>query len=104
MSRYRTGVSSSYGDEGGESMPAAKERPGLVLLYAPNFEQLSPAYVFVSPELTIGREASNLICVPEQAVSRQHARMFSRVDHAPWSPTPSACWRIRGGCSAGTRS
>jgi transcriptional regulator with GAF, ATPase, and Fis domain len=63
-------------------MPAHKERSGLVLLYAPNFEQLSPAYVFVSQELTIGRDASNLICVPEQAVSRQHARIFSRVDPA----------------------
>ncbi|MCW5835349.1 MAG: sigma 54-interacting transcriptional regulator [Labilithrix sp.] len=61
-------------------MPAPKERSGLVLLYAPNFEQLSPAYVFVSPELTIGRDASNLICVPEQAVSRQHARIYARVD------------------------
>ncbi len=80
MSRYRTGVSSSYGDDARDSMPAPKERSGLMLLYAPNFEQLSPAYVFVSPELTIGRDASNLICVPEQAVSRQHARIYSRVD------------------------
>ncbi len=80
MSRYRTGVSSSYGDDARDSMPAPKERSGLVLLYAPNFEQLSPAYVFVSPELTIGRDASNLICVPEQAVSRQHARIYARVD------------------------
>ena len=82
MSRYRTGVSSSYGDDARDSMPAPKERSGLVLLYAPNFEQLSPAYVFVSPELTIGRDASNLICVPEQAVSRQHARIYSRIDPA----------------------
>ena len=80
MSRYRTGVSSSYGDDARDSMPAPKERSGLVLLHAPNFEQLSPAYVFVSPELTIGRDASNLICVPEQAVSRQHARIYSRID------------------------
>src|SRR5688572_7671390 len=80
MSRYRTGVSSSYGDDARDSMPAPKERPGLVLLYAPNFEQLSPAYVFVSPELTIGRDPSNLICVPEQAVSRQHARIYTRDD------------------------
>ena len=80
MSRYRTGVSSSYGDDARDSMPAPKERSGLVLLYAPNFEQLSPAYVFVSPELTIGRDASNLISVPEQAVSRQHARIYSRID------------------------
>jgi sigma-54 dependent transcriptional regulator, acetoin dehydrogenase operon transcriptional activator AcoR len=78
MSRYRTGVSSSYGDDAKESMPAPKERAGLVLLYAPNFEQLSPAYVFVTTELTVGRDAQNLICVPEQAVSRQHARFHLR--------------------------
>ncbi len=80
MSRYRTGVSSSYNDgpEPRDSTPLTKERAGLVLLYAPNFEQLSPAYVFVSPELTIGRDASNLICVPEQAVSREHARIYAR--------------------------
>ena len=80
MSRYRTGVSSSYNDgpEPRDSTPLTKERAGLVLLYAPNFEQLSPAYVFVSPELTIGRDASNLICVPEQAVSREHARLYAR--------------------------
>jgi transcriptional regulator with GAF, ATPase, and Fis domain len=79
-SRFHTGVSSSYGDDAKEQMPEPKERSGLVLLYAPNFEQLSPAYVFTSPELTIGRDASNLICVPEQAVSRQHARIFARPD------------------------
>ena len=80
MSRYRTGVSSSYNDgpEPRDSTPLTKERAGLVLLYAPNFEQLSPAYVFVSTELTIGRDPSNLICVPEQAVSREHARLYAR--------------------------
>jgi transcriptional regulator with GAF, ATPase, and Fis domain len=83
MSRYRTGVSSSYNDgqdspDPRDSTPSHKERAGLVLLYAPNFEQLSPAYVFVSPELTIGRDPSNLICVPEQAVSREHARIYAK--------------------------
>jgi transcriptional regulator with GAF, ATPase, and Fis domain len=78
MSRYRTGVSSSYDAEPRDSTPSHKERAGLVLLYAPNFEQLSPAYVFVSPELTIGRDPSNLICVPEQAVSREHARIYAK--------------------------
>jgi transcriptional regulator with GAF, ATPase, and Fis domain len=80
MSRHLTGVSSDYGDDARRSLATTKERAGLILLYAPNFEQLSPAYVFVSPELTIGREASCLICVPEQAVSRQHARIYSRHD------------------------
>jgi transcriptional regulator with GAF, ATPase, and Fis domain len=82
MSRYRTGVSSSYRDgdspDPRDATPSHKERAGLVLLYAPNFQQLSPAYVFVSPELTIGRDASNLICVPEQAVSREHARIYAK--------------------------
>ena len=80
-SRFHTGVSSSYGDDAKDQRePEAREHSGLVLLYAPNYEQLSPAYAFASPELTIGRDVSNLICVPEQAVSRQHARIFSRTD------------------------
>jgi transcriptional regulator with GAF, ATPase, and Fis domain len=80
MSRYRTGVPSTYGDDARDVLPAVAERAGLILLYAPNFEQLSPAYVFVSRELTIGREPTNLICVPEQAVSRQHARIYTSPD------------------------
>ena len=81
MSKHRTGVSSSYsGAESAprESMagsPMASSKPGLVLLYAPNFEQFQTAYVFAAPELIIGREATNPVCVPEQAVSRQHARI-----------------------------
>jgi transcriptional regulator with PAS, ATPase and Fis domain len=55
--------------------PAAPSKPGLVLLYAPNFEQFQTAYVFAAPELIIGREPTNPVCVPEQAVSRQHARI-----------------------------
>ena len=79
MNKHRTGASSSYSDEDpADSRAVSAERPGLVLLYAPNFDQLSPAYVFAAPSLTIGREAHNPICVPEQAVSRQHARIFMR--------------------------
>jgi DNA-binding NtrC family response regulator len=81
MTKHRTGTSSSYG--GAESEPAAgpsgspegTSKPGLVLLYAPNFEQFQPAYVFDAPALIIGRDAANPVCVPEQAVSRQHARI-----------------------------
>ena len=77
VSRHRTGVSSSYGGEqSAESKgQATPTRPGLVLLYAPNFEQFHNAYVFNVSELIIGRDASNVVCVPEQAVSRQHARI-----------------------------
>ncbi len=82
VSKHRTGVSSSYSpadeSDGAAQIPT---RAGLVLLYAPNFEQLYPAYPFSSPVLVIGRDAANAICVPEQAVSRQHAR-FSSIEDA----------------------
>ncbi|HEY2510353.1 MAG TPA: sigma 54-interacting transcriptional regulator [Polyangiaceae bacterium] len=80
MNKQRTGTSSSYGDlvrdEPTGGVQSRGTRPGLVLLYAPNFEQLYSAYVFTVNELIIGRDPSNLICVPEQAVSRQHARIL----------------------------
>src|SRR6185312_13298578 len=86
MSKHRTGTSSSYGDfvqeEPTGGLSARASRPGLVLLYAPNFEQFYPSYVFSVPELIIGRDPSNPICVPEQAVSRQHARI--RYDGQRW--------------------
>ena len=78
MTKHRTGTSSSYGDlieEPTAGGAARSTKPGLVLLYAPNFDQFYPAYVFTFSELTIGRDASNPVCVPEQAVSRQHARI-----------------------------
>src|SRR5437868_12734041 len=78
MTKHRTGTSSSYGDLLDEPTAGGGPRatkPGLVLLYAPNFDQFYPSYVFTVSELTIGRDASNQVCVPEQAVSRQHARI-----------------------------
>ena len=79
MTKHRTGTSSSYGDlvpeEPTGGVQARATRPGLVLLYAPNFDQFYSAYVFTVPMLIIGRDPSNPICVPEQAVSRQHARI-----------------------------
>src|SRR5579871_5705108 len=89
MMKHRTGTSSSYGmtdesspsdyDPGG---PEANTKSGLVLLYAPNFQQFQPAYVFDAPELIIGRDAQNQVCVPEQAVSRQHAAIV--YHHMRW--------------------
>ena len=79
--KHRTGTSSSYGgaDDAVSATvtggPDGAPKPGLVLLYAPNFEQFQPAYVFNAPALIIGRDSSNPVCVPEQAVSRQHARI-----------------------------
>ena len=74
-------TSSSYGDfvqeEPTGGVQARATRPGLVLLYAPNFDQFYSAYVFGGQELIIGRDPSNPVCVPEQAVSRQHARITS---------------------------
>src|SRR5580700_10720875 len=86
MTKHRTGTSSSYGDlvqeEPTGGIQARAMRPGFVLLYAPNFDQFYAAYVFSVPELIIGREISNSICVPEQAVSRQHARV--RFESSRW--------------------
>jgi transcriptional regulator with GAF, ATPase, and Fis domain len=76
MTRQRTGTSSSYGTTdpafvGGG--PESASKAGLVLLYARNFEQFQPAYPFHKPAVVIGRDAAADVCVPEQAVSRQHA-------------------------------
>ena len=86
MTRHRTGTSSSYGGTTDPAFvgggPEAASRPGLVLLYARNFEQFQPAYPFYAPGVVIGRDATADVCVPEQAVSRQHARIA--FDGARW--------------------
>lgn len=53
-------------------------RAGLVLLYAPSFDQFAPAYLLSERDLIIGRDPSSGICIPEAAVSRQHARVHFR--------------------------
>ena len=53
-------------------------RAGLVLLYAPSYDQFAPAYLLSERDLVIGRDPSSNICVPEGAVSRQHARVRFR--------------------------
>ena len=75
--RYPTGASSTYGEDARDSSTA---RAGLVLLYAPNFAELAPSFIFDREELVVGRETTSAICVPEQAVSRQHARFFRQGD------------------------
>ncbi|MBL8742335.1 MAG: sigma 54-interacting transcriptional regulator [Myxococcales bacterium] len=50
-------------------------RAGLVLLYAPAYDHFSPAYLLSERDLVIGRDPTSGICVPEGAVSRQHARI-----------------------------
>jgi DNA-binding NtrC family response regulator len=53
-------------------------RAGLVLLYAPSYQHFSPAYLLHERDLVIGRDPACQICIPEQAVSRQHARVHYR--------------------------
>ena len=95
MMKHRTGTSSSYGppDDAGERELAGRldagSKPGLVLLYAPHFEELAPAYVFAGAELIAGASRRTQVCVPEQAVSRHHAR-FSLEGGAGCSPTCAA--------------
>jgi transcriptional regulator with GAF, ATPase, and Fis domain len=50
----------------------------LVLLYAPSFQQFSPAYLLEERDLVIGRDPSAHLCIPEAAVSRMHARVHFR--------------------------
>jgi DNA-binding NtrC family response regulator len=55
-------------------------RAGLVLLYAPSYEQFAPAYLLSERDLILGRDPSSCqVCVPEAAVSRQHARVRWRA-------------------------
>ncbi|NUQ77752.1 MAG: sigma 54-interacting transcriptional regulator [Polyangiaceae bacterium] len=48
---------------------------GLVLLYAPTYDLFDPAYLLEGADLIIGRVPESGICIPEAAVSRQHARI-----------------------------
>jgi DNA-binding NtrC family response regulator len=60
-------------------LPASPDRQGtragLVLLYAPSFMQFAPAYLLHERDLIIGRDPASSLCIPEAAVSRQHARI-----------------------------
>ncbi len=83
MSGVRTGNSSSYGG----TNPAFRVNPtdapllpGFVLLYARNYEQFQPAYPFAKPAVVIGRDPEADVCIPEQAVSRYHARISRHGD------------------------
>src|SRR5450432_2605095 len=60
--------------------PDVDSRAGLVLLYAPNFEHLQPAYPFFTQEIIVGRDPTCSICIREHAVSRQHARIVAGSD------------------------
>ncbi|MFO0673347.1 MAG: sigma 54-interacting transcriptional regulator [Polyangiaceae bacterium] len=74
--KLRTGVASAFEDaEARERTRGPETFPGLVLLYAPNFEQFRPAYLFNQPEVILGRDAQNAVFVADQAASRQHARI-----------------------------
>jgi transcriptional regulator with GAF, ATPase, and Fis domain len=48
---------------------------GLVLLYAPDYQRLPPAFPLAKPDVVIGREAPADVLVPQPAVSRSHARI-----------------------------
>ncbi len=46
---------------------------GLVLLYAPRYDEMAPAFLFSRPEMTVGREPSKDLVIPDEGVSRSHA-------------------------------
>ncbi|MBK6691392.1 MAG: sigma 54-interacting transcriptional regulator [Myxococcales bacterium] len=79
--KLRTGVASAYEDEGARERTRGPETyPGLVLLYAPNYEQYRSAYLLDRPEAIMGRDAANHIFIPDQAASRQHARISQTAE------------------------
>ncbi|MEM1029883.1 MAG: sigma 54-interacting transcriptional regulator [Myxococcota bacterium] len=56
---------------------------GLVLLYAPGFRQLQPAYALTDDRILIGREPPADILIAQPAVSRSHAQLVR--DAHGWS-------------------
>jgi transcriptional regulator with GAF, ATPase, and Fis domain len=79
MTSSTTKGMSAYG------LPASPDksstRAGLVLLYAPGYVNFAPAYLLHERDLTIGRDPSSGICIPEGSVSRQHARVHYKDGH-----------------------
>ena len=63
---------------GTAAAPDGLTRAGLVLLYAPSYEQFAPSYLLHDRDLIIGRDPASSLCIPEAAVSRQHARVHYR--------------------------
>lgn len=81
--RKTTATMEAY-DESSSPEDPHDPRPGLVLLYAPSFQSLEPAYVLDSahPHIVVGRAPEADILLPEAAVSRTHARI--RLEQNRW--------------------
>lgn len=79
-----------------EAIPAVEATrdptPGFVLLYSRLHKQLPSAVPFASETTTFGREADNVLCVPEAAVSRYHGRVERRAE---------GCWLVDNGSTNG---
>jgi transcriptional regulator with PAS, ATPase and Fis domain len=79
-----------------EAIPAIETTkdptPGLVLIYSRLHRQLPSAIPFASEVTTFGREADNMLCIPEAAVSRYHGKVERR---------PDGCWILDNGSTNG---
>ncbi|XYH98780.1 sigma 54-interacting transcriptional regulator [Sorangium sp. So ce1128] len=58
----------------------ASSGAGIVLLYAPNYEQFRPAYPLSESGSVLGRDPSSDIYAPTRTASRRHARIERRGD------------------------
>ena len=67
--------------------------PGFVLVYSRLAAELAPATPFASEMTSFGREADNVLCIPEAAVSRYHGHVERRSD---------GCWIVDHGSTNGT--
>ena len=79
-----------------EAIPALEATkdptPGMVLVYSRLHSQLPSAIPFASDVTSFGREADNVLCIPEAAVSRYHGRIERR---------PDGCWIVDNGSTNG---
>ncbi len=79
-----------------EAIPAIEASkdptPGIVLIYSRLHPQLPSAVPFAAEVTTFGREADNVLCIPEAAVSRYHGRVERR---------PDGCWIVDNGSTNG---
>jgi transcriptional regulator of acetoin/glycerol metabolism len=80
MADPTTAAMQAYGANASPDNPRGT-RAGLVLLYAPKFHEFEPCYLLNERDLVIGRDPSSGICIPENAVSRQHANIRFEKDH-----------------------
>ncbi|MEM9697004.1 MAG: sigma 54-interacting transcriptional regulator, partial [Myxococcota bacterium] len=79
---YTTASMEGYGVRS-KAWETSQGSAGLLLLYAPEFDRLSPCYLLRNPRIIIGREPPADVRIEQPAVSRSHAEL--RFERNGWS-------------------